>query len=162
MSRNLSTAEVSRILDIPPHQVRRIVGSGLCRPERRGRRYAFSFQDLVVLRAARELLAARVPAARVRRALAALARELPPERPLSGLRIHAHGSEVAVCDGRASWQPETGQTLFRFGVDSAPSAPCGRAPRSRKGSISRTRRRRPRARPTGARSSSIQSSSTRS
>ncbi len=118
MSRNLSTAEVSRILDIPPHQVRRIVGSGLCRPERRGRRYAFSFQDLVVLRAARELLAARVPAARVRRALAALARELPPERPLSGLRIHAHGSEVAVCDGRASWQPETGQTLFRFGVDS--------------------------------------------
>ena len=70
-----------------------------------------------MLRAARELLAARVPAARVRRALAALARELPPERPLSGLRIHAHGSEVAVCDGRASWQPETGQTLFRFGVD---------------------------------------------
>ncbi|MDJ0853551.1 MAG: tetratricopeptide repeat protein [Myxococcota bacterium] len=117
MSHNLSTAEVSRILGLPPHRVRQIVGSGLCRPARRGRSYAFSFQDLVVLRAARELLEARVPAARVRRALAALARELPPERPLSGLRIHAHGSEVAVCDGDASWQPETGQTLFRFGVD---------------------------------------------
>jgi tetratricopeptide (TPR) repeat protein len=53
----------------------------------------------------------------VRRALAALARELPEGRPLSGLRIAADGRQVAVFDGSAAWQPETGQTLFQFDVD---------------------------------------------
>jgi tetratricopeptide (TPR) repeat protein len=118
LSRNLSTAEVSRILGLAAPRIRAIVRAGFCRPARSGRRYAFSFQDLVVLRTARELLDARVPEARVRRALAALARELPPERPLSGLRIYADGREVAVCDGLGAWQPATGQTLFHFDLDS--------------------------------------------
>lgn len=118
MSRNLSTAEVSRILGLTASRVRAIVRAGFCRPARSGRRYAFSFQDLVVLRTAKGLMDARVPEARVRRALAALARELPPERPLSGVRIYADGREVAVCDGQAAWQPATGQTLFHFDVDS--------------------------------------------
>ena len=118
MSRNLSTAEVARILGIKESQIREILRSGVLRQARRGRRYAFSFQDLVVLRAARELLERRVPAARVRRALAALVRELPEGRPLSGLRIAADGRQVAVFDGRAAWHPETGQTLFHFEVDS--------------------------------------------
>ena len=115
--RNLSTSEVARILDLKESSIREIVRSGLCRPARRGRRYAFSFQDLVVLRAARDLLAARVPAARVRRALARLAQELAPGRPLSGLRIFADGREVAVCEAGVRWQPETGQTLLSFDVD---------------------------------------------
>jgi tetratricopeptide (TPR) repeat protein len=87
-------------------------------PKRRGRRYLLSFQDLVVLRAAKDLLDARVPAARVQRALAALARELPPERPLSGLRIYADGRDVAVCNGETAWQPETGQLVLDFELDS--------------------------------------------
>jgi tetratricopeptide (TPR) repeat protein len=118
VSRNLSTAEVSRILGLSAPRIRAIVRAGFCRPARCGRRYAFSFQDLVVLRTARGLIDAKVPEARVRRALAALARELPSDRPLSGVRIYADGREVAVCDGRAAWQPSTGQTLFHFDLDS--------------------------------------------
>jgi len=117
MRRNLSTAEVSRILGMKEARIREIVRSGFLRPARRGRRYAFSFQDLVVLRAARELLERRVPAARIRRALAALARELPEDRPLSGLRILADGKHVAVESGDRRWQPETGQILLHFEVD---------------------------------------------
>jgi tetratricopeptide (TPR) repeat protein len=117
VARRLATAEVSRILGMREGQVRDLVRAGLCRPARRGRGYAFSFQDLVVLRAAKELLERHVPAARVRRALAALAAELPPERPLSGLRIFADGREVAVRDGRAAWQPATGQIVLDFAVD---------------------------------------------
>jgi tetratricopeptide (TPR) repeat protein len=117
MPRRLSTADVSRILGMREAQVRDLVRAGLCRPARRGRGYAFSFQDLVVLRAAKELLERHVPAARVRRALAALAAELPPERPLSGLRIFADGREVAVRDERAAWQPATGQIVLDFAVD---------------------------------------------
>ncbi len=117
MQRPLTTSEVARILDLPEARVRELVRGGLCKPTRRGRRYAFSFQDLVVLRAARDLLRQHVPAARVRRALAALVRELPDGRPLSGLRIFADGRNVAVRDGDARWQPETGQTLLDFEVD---------------------------------------------
>jgi tetratricopeptide (TPR) repeat protein len=139
MSGNLSTAEVARILGLREGAVRELVRSGLCRPARQGRRYAFSFQELVVLRAAAGLLQKGVPAPRVRRALATLARELPAERPLSGLRIYADGREVAVRLGDAAWQPATGQILLDLDVDElarraqevrrlAPAAPeaCGR------------------------------------
>ena len=117
MPRMLSSAEVSRLLGLREARVRDLVRAGLCRPSRRGRRYAFSFQDLVVLRAAKELIERHVPAARVRRALAALTAELPEGRPLSGLRIFADGREVAVRDGGAAWQPATGQIVLDFAVD---------------------------------------------
>jgi tetratricopeptide (TPR) repeat protein len=117
VSRNLSTAEVSRILGMKEARIRELVRAGLCRPARRGHRYAFSFQDLVVLRAAQSLLARRVPAARVRRALAALALERSRHQPLSALRLYAHGRDVAVWDGSSRWQPETGQTVLDFADD---------------------------------------------
>src|SRR5262245_55438883 len=117
MGRNLSTSEVARILGMKEGTLREIVRTGVFRPARRGRRYAFSFQDLVVLRAARGLLEAGVPVARVRRALAALAGELPEGRHLSGVKIYADGRSVAVCDAGGVWQPETGQTLLAFEVD---------------------------------------------
>lgn len=112
----LSTAEVTRILGLAPGRIRELVRAGLCRPERRGRSYSFCFQDVVALRAAHELIGKRVPAARVRRALARLARELPGDRPVSGLRIFADGRHVAVRDGATAWQPETGQVLLDFDV----------------------------------------------
>jgi excisionase family DNA binding protein len=117
MHRPLSTAEVSRLLGLDERRIREWVRSGLLRPKKSGRGYAFSFQDLVVLRAAKALLDADVPAARIRRAIVALARELPEGRPLSGLRIYADGRDVAVRADGAGWQPATGQTLLDFEVD---------------------------------------------
>jgi len=117
LNRKLSTREAARILGMRESRIRELVRSGLGRPARRGHRYAFSFQDLVILRAAHELIEKQVPAAGVARALAALARELPEERPLSGLRIFADGRRVAVCDGKTIWNPETGQALLDFEVD---------------------------------------------
>jgi DNA-binding transcriptional MerR regulator len=117
VARRLSTLEVSRILDMREARVRDLVRAGLVRPARRGRGYAFSFQDLVVLRAAQELLDRHVPAARVRRALAGLAASLPEGRPLSGLRVFADGREVAVRDESTTWQPATGQIVLDFAVD---------------------------------------------
>jgi excisionase family DNA binding protein len=116
-SGSFSTAEVARILGMKESRVRELVRAGLCPATRRGRGYAFSFQDLVVLRAAQGLLGGHVPPARVRRALAALVRELPKGRTLAGLRIYADGRQVAVRDERAAWHPETGQTVLDFAVD---------------------------------------------
>ena len=117
MDRPLSTAEVVRLLGLDERRIREWARSGLCRPLRRGRGYAFSFQDLVVLRAAKALLDAGVPAARIRRAVAALARDLPEGSSLSGLRIFADGRDMAVGVAGERWQPATGQTLFEFEVD---------------------------------------------
>jgi excisionase family DNA binding protein len=114
--RQLSTAEAARILGVREAQVRELVRAGLCPAARSGRRYSFSFQELVALRAAVGLLAGGVPLARVRRALQALAGDLPPDQPLSGLRIYADGRRVAVRRGDAAWEPETGQTLLDFDV----------------------------------------------
>ena len=116
-NRRFSTAEAARVLGVTEARIRQLVRRGLGSPARSGRRYAFSFQDLVILRAAHALMERRVPAARVARALAALAGELPEGRPLSGLRIRADGKSVAVRDGSTEWDPETGQTLLDFEVD---------------------------------------------
>jgi tetratricopeptide (TPR) repeat protein len=114
---SLSTADVARVLSVPVARVRAFVRAGWCAPERRGRALAFSFRDLVVLRAAKSLYAARVPAARVKRALRALARELGAGRTLSGLRIAADGTRVVVHEAGARFEPESGQLLLDFSLD---------------------------------------------
>jgi tetratricopeptide (TPR) repeat protein len=111
------TADVARILGTTPTRVRSMVRTGLCRPASRGRTLEFGFQDLVLLRTAHGLLQASVPARRVRRALDELARQLPADRPLSGVRIYADGQQVVARDGRAAWRPDSGQIVFTFEID---------------------------------------------
>lgn len=111
------TRTVAMMLGLSPHQVRAYVRSGFLEPERGPRReYLFSFQDLVFLRTAKGLLAARIGPRRVRHALRKLKEQLPEGRRLTGLRITAEGTRIVVGDGAARWQPESGQILFDFGV----------------------------------------------
>jgi tetratricopeptide (TPR) repeat protein len=111
------TVDVARVLGVPATRVRAIVRAGLCQPARRGRAFHFSFQDLVLLRAAQGLLKAAIPPRRVRTALRALARQLPANRPLSGVRIFADGRRVIAQSAGTAWSPESGQALFSFDVD---------------------------------------------
>lgn len=121
MTRKLSTHEAARILGMGESRIRELVRSGLGSPERRGRRYAFSFQDLVVLRTAHDLIRQNVPAARVARSLSALVEQLPADRPLSGLRVFADGGRVVVQQGDLCWDPETGQTVLDFEPPAEPA-----------------------------------------
>ena len=100
----LRTTEVARILGVSPRRVRTMVRAGWCHPDKSGRAFTFQFQDLVLLRTAHGLSRARVPPRRVKRALSELLRQLPPERPLSGVRISAAGGQVVVRDRDAVWQ----------------------------------------------------------
>ncbi len=110
-----STQDVANLLGLSAAQVRSYVRAGFLSP-RQGPRgeYCFSFQDLVLLRTAKGLLAARVPRRRVRIALQNLREQLPGDRPLTGVRISAQGHHVVVRDGRDVWNPESGQGLFDF------------------------------------------------
>ncbi len=112
-----STREVADLLDLPPGRIRAWARAGFLRPDRGpGNRYRFSFQDLVLLRAAKGLLDARVPARRVRRALAVLERQLPTGASLSEARITADAERVVVRHGGVAWNPESGQIQLDFEV----------------------------------------------
>ena len=116
-ARFFRTADVARILGTTPARVRSIVRAGLGQPLPRGHALEFGFQDLVLLRTAHGLLKAEVPPRRVRLALTHLAQQLAPNRPLSGVRIYADGRQVVARDGRAVWQPDSGQVVFSFEID---------------------------------------------
>lgn len=112
-----TTCEVADLLDLPPARIRSYARAGLLAPGRGpGNRYRFSFQDLVLLRAARGLFEARVPARRVRRALTILRDQLPTGATLSEVRITADGRRVVVRHGGAAWNPESGQLQLDFEV----------------------------------------------
>jgi tetratricopeptide (TPR) repeat protein len=101
------------MLDLPLAEVRRLARAGFVAPLRGPRReLRFSFQDLVLLRAAASLVHARIPRARVRRALRSLRAQLPEGRPLAAVRVQAEGDRIVVQDGGARWHPETGQVLL--------------------------------------------------
>lgn len=105
------------MLGLPPWRIRALARDGLVDAARGSRReYRFSFGDLVVLRTARDLLAAGVPFGRLRRSLRRLRGRLPEGRPLTALRILADGRRVIVDDGRASWDAESQQMLLDFRV----------------------------------------------
>lgn len=110
--------EVEKLLRLPRSTIRALVQAGFVTPSR-GPRNAlrFSFQDLIVLRTAQALAAARVPAKRITRSLKELRRNLPASMPLSGLSISAAGDRVVVKEGAKSWQAETGQYVLEFEGD---------------------------------------------
>jgi tetratricopeptide (TPR) repeat protein len=115
--RGYDAAEAARLVGLSLGQVRSWARAGFLAPERGERgELRFSFQDLVLLRAAKGLMAARVSGGRVRRALARLKQELPRGRALSELRITAIGEEIVVRDGGVAWTPESGQVVLDFDV----------------------------------------------
>lgn len=115
--------EVEKLLRLPRSTIRALVEAGFVTPGRGPRNtLRFSFQDLIVLRTAQALAAAKVPAKRINRALKELRRHLPEAMPLSGLSIDAVGDRVVVKEGAARWQAESGQYLLAFEGDPATGA----------------------------------------
>ncbi len=114
-----TSRDVARLLGLTVAQVRGFARDGFWTPPPgRGARsrLQFSFQDLVILRTAKALVAAEIPTRRIRRALKQLRLELPRGRSLAELRIVAEGDRIVVSDGTTAWNPESGQTHLDFAV----------------------------------------------
>jgi tetratricopeptide (TPR) repeat protein len=106
--------EVAKMVGLSVGQVRSYVRAGFLEPERGARgELRFSFQDLVLLRTAKGLVSARIPARRVRAQLGALKGRLPQGRSLRTLRITAEGNEVVVGEEGVRMRVD-GQVLFDF------------------------------------------------
>ena len=112
-----TTRHVAEILGLTEGRVRAFARAGLLEPGRGpGRSYRFTFQDIVLLRTARDLLDRDVPPKRVRSALLSLRAQLPRGRTLSAVRVAAVGERVLVRDEEIAWDPETGQVALDFSV----------------------------------------------
>ncbi|MDQ3027861.1 MAG: tetratricopeptide repeat protein [Pseudomonadota bacterium] len=112
--------DVERLLHLPRNTLRTLIAAGFVTPARGARNaWRFSFQDLIVLRTAQALVAARVSNRRIAKSMKELRRHLPESMPLSGLSIGAVGDRVVVREGDSRWQAESGQYLLEFGGDPA-------------------------------------------
>jgi len=112
-----TTRDVARLLGLTVAQVRGFARDGFFTPGRGPRgELRFSFQDLVILRTAKGLVAARIPTRRIRRALRRLKAQLPRGRSLAELRIAAEGDRIVVSDGEATWSVDSAQTQLDFAV----------------------------------------------
>lgn len=112
---------IQEMLGISRGVITGLIGAGFVSPTRGPRNeYRFTFQDVVLLRTAYGLQAARIPSRKILRSLQHLKSTLPAELPLTGLRITAVGNDVAVREGGSHRSAESGQLLLDFDV--APAA----------------------------------------
>jgi tetratricopeptide (TPR) repeat protein len=112
-------AEVCRLLGLTSGRLRSLDRAGIASPSgrRKGRR-AYTFGDLIALRAARDLLAKKVRLRDVAKAVENLRATLPKvTRPLAELRIVSDGNgSVVVKSSAGTFEPITGQMVIDFEV----------------------------------------------
>jgi len=109
---------VVQLLGLSRHAVSKLIELGFVAPVKTSAgSWQFSFQDVVLLRSAHELRAARIPTRQILRSLRQLKATLPAEMPLAGIRIKAEGDRVTVRSPDAHWEPDTGQLLLDLSVE---------------------------------------------
>lgn len=113
-----SQTEVARLLGMSRGRLRSLDKAGLAAPSgrRKGRR-AYTFNDIIALRAARDLLEQNVRLRDVGKAIDRIRQMLPKVvRPLSELRITSDGKQVVVRTNEGKFEPVTGQMVLDFEV----------------------------------------------
>lgn len=114
---HFGTAEVARLAGVPVAAVRAMVRARYVAPTRGPRAtLRFSFQDLVLLRTARDLLAAGVPRRRVGGALRRIRAQLPRDVPARGLSVTAAGDRIVVHEAGEKRDALSGQLLLALEV----------------------------------------------
>src|SRR5438876_7670577 len=128
-----TSRDVAKLLGLTVAQVRGFARDGFLTPGRGPRgELLFSFQDLVILRTAKGLVAARIPTRRIRRALRRLRTELPRGRSLAELRITAEDDRIVVSDGESTWSPESDQMQLDFAISDLATRAAPMARRARR------------------------------
>lgn len=79
-----------------------------------GRRYRFAFNDLLVMRMAKELLRRRRHLDPVQRCFERVRRYFDPSRPMTSLTFEDDEGRIVVRDGNAWFEAESGQLLLAF------------------------------------------------
>jgi tetratricopeptide (TPR) repeat protein len=117
-AQTFSTRSAARILAVSPERIRYWVKQRLVRPAwTHGRGYQFAFNDLLMMRLAKELLPTRRHLQPIRRCLERLGKLLTPERPITALKVFEEDGRILVRDGRVKFEAESGQLMLNFDLD---------------------------------------------
>jgi tetratricopeptide (TPR) repeat protein len=110
-------AGAAKILDVGESKLRYWAQVGFVGPSaRRGGKPVFTFQDLVSVKAAKELVDRGFKAAEIRKALERVRASLPHvDRPLDRIRVAFDGDRLVVVDDGSAYET-SGQKVFDFGL----------------------------------------------
>ncbi len=112
-----STRDVAELLEFSQETIREIARAGVLDPDRTpGKQYRFNFQDIIILRTAKELLNAGVGRSQINKTLYQLKSRLPTSRTLSSLRITGDAGDVVIREDDQMYNPESGQIHFNFTI----------------------------------------------
>ena len=110
-----STRSAARILAVSPDRIRYWVKRQLISPTAStGRKYRFAFNDLLVMRLAKDLLRERRHLEPLQRCLR---RMIDPARPVTALKLVNDEGRIVVSDNGVLLEAETGQLLLDFRAD---------------------------------------------
>ena len=103
------TKDLERLFGLPASAVRALARAGNIQPVRRSGKLHYSFHDLVVLRTASALRAAKISSQRINKTLQELRSALPEGSALNKLSLTALGNRIAIREGRTLRESESGQ-----------------------------------------------------
>jgi tetratricopeptide (TPR) repeat protein len=103
------TKDLERLFGLPASAVRALARAGNIQPVRRSGRLHYSFHDLVVLRTASALRAAKISSQRINKTLQELRSALPEGSALNQISLTALGNRIAIREGRSLRESESGQ-----------------------------------------------------
>ena len=98
-----SLADLKRLFGLPPALIRKLSQAGFITPPAERGKSRYTFQDLLVLRVAGALKAARISTPKIAEALEQIRSALPAGR-LPAIALAASGKEVAVREGAREWE----------------------------------------------------------
>jgi tetratricopeptide (TPR) repeat protein len=112
-----SSREVAQIIGLQESRIRYWAQTGFVGPSvREGGKMMYNFQDLVGVKAAKELLDRGVSLQRARKNLDALRAQLPQvSQPLSQLKVISDGEKI-LCVTDQPFEPLSGQLVMEFAV----------------------------------------------
>ncbi len=103
------TKDLERLFGLPASAVRALARAGNIQPVRRSGRLHYSFHDLVVLRTASALRAAKISPQRINKTLQELRAALPDGSALNKISLTALGNRIAIREGQTLRESESGQ-----------------------------------------------------
>lgn len=126
-----SLADIRRLFNLPPSLIRKLGQVGCITHAVPRRKSTYTFQDLLILRVASGLKAAKLSSPKIVTALRHIQTVLPPGRELSTIALAASGRDIAVHDGSLE-REASGQYALPLPLDQGP----GRvAPLKRRGEV---------------------------
>jgi tetratricopeptide (TPR) repeat protein len=103
------TKDLERLFGLPASAVRALARAGNIHPVRRSGKLHYSFHDLVVLRTASALRAAKISSQRINKTLQELRSALPEGSALNKISLTALGNRIAIREGQTLRESASGQ-----------------------------------------------------